>query len=58
MMAPELRQRAKDRYTLDFEYTYQYDDDRVSFALSMPYTSEDLKIDTHRWYMETRGQKE
>lgn len=48
----------KDKYTLEFEFQYEHDDDTVSFALMVPYTYEDLNMDSHAWCQSVRKTKQ
>lgn len=34
------------KFSLEFEYTFEYDNDEVSFAYCFPYTYEDLQKDS------------
>jgi hypothetical protein len=36
------------KYSLEFEYTFEYENDQVSFAYCFPYTYEDLQKDSQR----------
>ena len=41
--------RLKDHHTMEFKYTFPEDNDKVYFALSAPYTSHDLVVDSKAW---------
>jgi len=43
---PDSIKRNLKKYTLEFEYTFEYDNDEVSFAYCFPYTYEDLQKDS------------
>ena len=47
----------KDKYCLEFEFEYEHDDDFVNFALMVPYTYEDLNLDSHCWCQSVKKAK-
>ncbi len=46
---PRVRQLAAGMHTLEFAFEFESDDDQVSFALTPPYSYEDLQVDSYLW---------
>ncbi len=56
-LAETVAPRAKNKYILQFSYTFEHSDDTVSFALCRPYNSLELSKDVISWHKLSRQVK-